>query len=370
MEFGLTPIIDKLRTGTLGISLILLLLSGCGKERLAEAERRERGTTLYRRAMTAEQAGNTTEAIRLFNKVLIEEPRSFSAHFQLATLLQDHAEDYLSAIFHYRQYLMMRPESDKNTLANDRIRVAEQMLAPQILKRVGDSVEGITQAHLLKENDRLNRLLTTLEGEKATLLELGVQNGREIERLKGDNQRLREFLRKARLDESALSEGESAREAATAARSGGEVSEGHRLDGKSIKELREEADAMAREGSRGGSRRAVVDIPSSDKMMRRVEQKVGSGMPPPTVESTPTPSTAPEGREISVMSLFGRDKREKKSDGDTPKRTYVVQPGDTLSRIAARFYGDSTKWKVIREANRTNIDPDGRVRAGQIIVVP
>ena len=51
-------------------------------------------------------------------------------------------------------------------------------------------------------------------------------------------------------------------------------------------------------------------------------------------------------------------------------KTYVVQPGDSLFRVAERFYGDATQWKKIREANRARIDPDGRIRAGQIIVVP
>jgi 5'-nucleotidase len=51
-------------------------------------------------------------------------------------------------------------------------------------------------------------------------------------------------------------------------------------------------------------------------------------------------------------------------------RTYVVQPGDTLYRIAERLYGDAEEWKRIREANAGRIDADGRVRAGQILQVP
>ena len=71
------------------------------------------------------------------------------------------------------------------------------------------------------------------------------------------------------------------------------------------------------------------------------------------------------------MSLFGRDqKKNKTASAEKSPRTYVVQPGDSLFRVAERFYGDATQWKKIREANRTRIDPDGRIRAGQIIVVP
>jgi nucleoid-associated protein YgaU len=39
--------------------------------------------------------------------------------------------------------------------------------------------------------------------------------------------------------------------------------------------------------------------------------------------------------------------------------TYVVKSGDSLSKIAKRFYGDAAKWKKIHAANSDKIpDPD------------
>ncbi|MGH9132941.1 MAG: LysM peptidoglycan-binding domain-containing protein [Ilumatobacteraceae bacterium] len=35
----------------------------------------------------------------------------------------------------------------------------------------------------------------------------------------------------------------------------------------------------------------------------------------------------------------------------TPNRTHQVQVGDTLDRIASRYYGDSTKWRDIASVN-------------------
>ena len=87
--------------------------------------------------------------------------------------------------------------------------------------------------------------------------------------------------------------------------------------------------------------------------------------PPPPIDVTPDKDA------LSALSLFGQDgRKEKKPRREGAHRTYVVQPGDTLFRVAEKFYGDATQWKRIREANRTRIDPDGRIRAGQIIVVP
>ena len=49
---------------------------------------------------------------------------------------------------------------------------------------------------------------------------------------------------------------------------------------------------------------------------------------------------------------------------------YVVQEGDTLYKIAMRFYGKRTAWTKIRDANKTVISMDGRVNAGEKIKLP
>lgn len=50
--------------------------------------------------------------------------------------------------------------------------------------------------------------------------------------------------------------------------------------------------------------------------------------------------------------------------------SYVVQPGDTLSRIASKFYGDPNKWNVIFEANKSLLRRPESVRVGQTLVIP
>lgn len=50
--------------------------------------------------------------------------------------------------------------------------------------------------------------------------------------------------------------------------------------------------------------------------------------------------------------------------------TYTVQPGDTLSTIAAKVYGDHTAWRRIYEANRAAIPDPHRLRAGVTLTIP
>lgn len=48
--------------------------------------------------------------------------------------------------------------------------------------------------------------------------------------------------------------------------------------------------------------------------------------------------------------------------------TYTLQRGDTLGRVAARFYGDASKYPVIQRAN--NIANPSRIWVGQVLIIP
>jgi hypothetical protein len=51
-----------------------------------------------------------------------------------------------------------------------------------------------------------------------------------------------------------------------------------------------------------------------------------------------------------------------------PHRVHRVQPGETLDRISARYYGDSTKWRQLAAAN--GIEDPLALRPGSLLSVP
>lgn len=51
-------------------------------------------------------------------------------------------------------------------------------------------------------------------------------------------------------------------------------------------------------------------------------------------------------------------------------RTYTVQGGDSLSKIAKSQYGDASQWKRIYEANRDKIKNPDLIRPGQELTIP
>lgn len=51
-------------------------------------------------------------------------------------------------------------------------------------------------------------------------------------------------------------------------------------------------------------------------------------------------------------------------------RTYVVQPGDTLSKISIRFYGTSSRYMDIYNANTNILSSPANIAVGQELVIP
>lgn len=51
-------------------------------------------------------------------------------------------------------------------------------------------------------------------------------------------------------------------------------------------------------------------------------------------------------------------------------RTYVVQKGDTLAKIAKKVYGSEKRWKAIWDANRRSVPDPNKLKVGQKLVIP
>jgi LysM domain len=51
-------------------------------------------------------------------------------------------------------------------------------------------------------------------------------------------------------------------------------------------------------------------------------------------------------------------------------QSYTVQPGDTLSVISKRFYGDANQYQKIFEANRDQLDNPDHIKSGQQLKIP
>ena len=135
--------------------------------------------------------------------------------------------------------------------------------------------------------------------------------------------------------------------------------------------VKEQISKVARDEASGAMRPRAIQKPALSP-----DETSGPAAPPPIrkppliVDRSPEPDPKPVAGAPRSNPLDGLLGGGKKPSAPTRPDTYVVQPGDTLTTIAARFYGSRGKWRDIRDANRTIISSDGRVNAGQTIKLP
>ena len=64
-----------------------------------------------------------------------------------------------------------------------------------------------------------------------------------------------------------------------------------------------------------------------------------------------------------------RERREEQVKA-RQRTTYTVQAGDTLGKIAQKFYEDGSRWTEIYEANKAQIADPNAIKVGQELVIP
>ena len=101
-----------------------------------------------------------------------------------------------------------------------------------------------------------------------------------------------------------------------------------------------------------------------DKLVGKKEEKpradfsdVQSGNSTTAQPPTPAPAPVPDpGRPAETAA--------------SEDQTYTVVAGDSLSKIAKRYYGDANQWRRIHEANRDQITNPDLIHPGQRLKIP
>jgi nucleoid-associated protein YgaU len=64
------------------------------------------------------------------------------------------------------------------------------------------------------------------------------------------------------------------------------------------------------------------------------------------------------------------EKQQNPAEDDPYAQYYVVQRGDSLSKIAKEYYGDMSLYPKIFEANRDILDDPNKIKPGQRLRIP
>ncbi len=345
----------KTATKTLTLALLAIGLTGCDRG-LTDAQKAERSEARYQKAMTSYKAGNLESAVRELEDVLKSAPGNLSARFLLASLQQER-KDALGAYCNFREFTILAPAGEKAEMARRRMELCEEELAKTLAKKM--HLTG--NAALARESESARQELKEADAAQARLTTALAAAKRQVEALERENARLRRMI--GAIGGADEPEGGAASRLATLRDILDEDDEGASLPRVTVEESAEDASRAAPISNLADVKALVDDA---------------DGAAGPTV-LPPREGGAAASRKLTDMAgggalPFGRgkDKSSKNEAASRAKRpeSYVVQEGDTLYKIALRFYGNQNQWRRIREANKATISNDGRVNAGQKIVLP
>lgn len=117
------------------------------------------GNSDYRRAKNYFEAKDYRSAAEAYEQALQVNPEFAPAHLEAGLLYDDKLNDPISAIYHYRRYLALKPDSDKRQLVQDFIERAKLTLAAKL-----------PQSPIVDPGE-----LTRLQNEKTTLMQENTQ---------------------------------------------------------------------------------------------------------------------------------------------------------------------------------------------------
>ena len=309
------------------LALTSLCVSGCERKKDINNERESRA---YRSAMVDYRTGRIEASLKSFAKVVRDEPANSSARFLYACLLQDFKRDFISAYNAYNEYLLQQPDSDKAKIATERMRICEKEVAILLAEKYSLASPDAQAKEIAKLSDKIKELEEQLSLAQKGMSETQQRN----DALAAERDRLLTAVKSVEADVDQKPNAPSV---------------------KGVKELLEEEERVER-----------TDY-ANDIAKLRAEEKdeLATGttlLPPRTKEDI-------QKREAELAAKRAKEEELRNKKPSHPP-TYVVQEGDTLYRIAVRFYGRLSAWKAIRDANKAIISNDGRVRAGETIVLP
>jgi LysM repeat protein len=103
-------------------------------------------------------------AVEAFNEALEVNPRSASAHFQLACLFDTRESDPSAAIYHYQEYLRLNPKADNAEVIRQRIYTCKQQLAADVMPLPSAPAAQKQLEELAEKNRQLQAEVERLNG--------------------------------------------------------------------------------------------------------------------------------------------------------------------------------------------------------------
>ena len=303
--------------------------AGCGdSERFSDAS--EADEPNYREGQSLLKAGRRQEALTAFLKV-IDKRRDDApeSHLEVGLLYAQHINDPLSAIYHFRKYLALRPNSPQAPLVRQRIDAAIRDFARTLPAQ-------------------------PLDGSQLQRVDLVAT----LDRLKQENEALKQQLADTRAGRGLPAVSATAEPPASSPAACGEEN----ALSFSVDTRRRRCRRCARvpRPRRNPGRR-------SPRRLRwfRPRPPTERLAPPPVVRTAPAPATPTVTRPAAPASAARAT-----PPPTTTVRRHTIRAGDTLSKLAQQYYNNRAKWRDIYAANRDVMKSESDLRTGMELKIP
>lgn len=137
-------------------------------------------------------------------------------------------------------------------------------------------------------------------------------------------------------------------------------------------ELRQEI-AELRDQQAKAKSQALRSVPSATPVPRPPLAAIPEATPPPLpAEATPEPEVRRALPVTAAAPATDAPEGTAPAPGSTPAapQSHTVVSGDTLSKIARKFYGNSGDWQRIAEANKAILPDPTKLKPGMVLTIP
>ncbi len=110
----------------------------------------------------------------------------------------------------------------------------------------------------------------------------------------------------------------------------------------------------------------VAPVPPAPEASTLAMAPMPAPAPVPAMDVAPAPAPAPV--PVAMAPAPSHKVARLARSYESGRKSYVVQKGDTLTKISRRFYGDASHVKAIALAN--HLSNPNKIRAGQKLVIP
>lgn len=316
---------------------------------------------MLKKAVQSKRMGEYRNAELCYKKYLAKNPNAEKIHLELAELYDEHLEDYLLAIYHYKEYLRLldNPDSNDAKNVNGFISRCEQRYLAK-----GKSVKKV----LMTDEEELERMADAyrkklVNEEKAMALELErlkkeaagsekVEENTEKKESEKENavEKTAESVNVIANDNSSANAAEENTVAQNLAENGKNDSAVDSVEKKPVEDMKKTAETSEKVQEQAKEEKVVA---ADEKKNEKTSVKQTASIK----ESAALPDTVVQ--------------KEKKSVEQTEKtvdREYTVQKGDTFTHLSRKFYGTVRYHKQLMEYNK--ITKPSALRAGKVIKIP